>query len=267
METISCPICKSNNFNDYLFLYDRYDLKNKKKFSIVKCLCNFIYLNPRPNKNEIAKYYRDISYSPHNEYSFFYKIAQKISFKWKYNFIKKNFYFNKILDYGSGKGDFGDYMNARGYDVTNYDPITSNINTSNLKFELITMWHSLEHVHDLKKTFNELNEKLSSNGHLLIAVPNISAAEKKYLNTKWVAFDVPRHLYHFDQKSLGNLLNSYGFKIDSIKPIYQDTIFNIYKSLNIYNMIYFPFIFFISMIQILLNKSKSSSQLFVCSKI
>ncbi len=267
METISCPICNSSKFDNYLFLEDKYDLKGKKKFSIVKCLCNFIYLNPRPDQNEIVKYYSDISYSPHDKFSFFYKIAQKISFKWKYNLIKNNFSNCKILDYGSGKGDFGFYMNARGFEVTSYDPITSNIDISNLKFNLITMWHSLEHIHDLDKTLTMFNNKLSPDGHLLIAVPNICAAEKKYLNTKWVAYDTPRHLYHFQKESLENLINKYGFKIDCIKPIYQDTFFNIYKSLGLFNIIFFPLIFFVSIIEILINKSKSSSQLFVCSKI
>lgn len=267
METISCPICNSSNFNNHLFLSDRYDLKEKTQFSLVKCICNFIFLNPRPNKNEILNYYNDISYAPHNKFSFFYKLAQKISFKWKYDLIKDNFSGHKILDYGSGKGDFGNYMNARGYEVTSYDPISSNVDILNLKFDLITMWHSLEHIHDLDETLTKLNEKLSPNGHLLIAIPNISAAEKKYFSTKWVAYDAPRHLYHFEQNSLKNLISKYGFKINQIKPIYQDTFFNIYKSLNMFKMIFFPILFFISIIEILINKSKSSSQLFICSKI
>ena len=158
-------------------------------------------------------------------------------------------------------------MNTRGYQVFSYDSITSNIEIPNFKFDLITMWHSLEHIHNLNKTLKSLNEKLSDNGHLLIAVPNISAAEKKYLGTKWVAYDAPRHLYHFDQKSLENLISKYGFEIVQIKPIYQDTFFNIYKSLNMFTMIFFPIIFFISFIEILINKSKSSSQLFICTKI
>ena len=70
METISCPICNSSNFNNHLFLNDRYNFKSKIKFSIVKCFCNFVFLNPRPNENEISKYYNDISYDPHNKFSF-----------------------------------------------------------------------------------------------------------------------------------------------------------------------------------------------------
>ena len=57
-------------------------------------------------------------------------------------------------------------MNTRGYQVFSYDSITSNIEIPNFKFDLITMWHSLEHIHNLNKTLKSLNEKLSDNGHL-----------------------------------------------------------------------------------------------------
>ena len=275
MESINCPICNSTNFSFYLNLKDRFNISNEE-FSLVKCECLFIYLNPRPNELEINKYYNSKAYSPHNKVSVFYKAAQYFSFKWKFNLIKKyTNKKNKILDYGSGKGEFADYLNRRNFQVNTYDPILDNKNSTNIineeqKYNIITLWHSLEHIHNLNRALKKIKKSLNKKGYIFLAIPNIDAIEKIFFNKGWVAYDAPRHLYHFNEDTLSKLLAKYDFKILQSKTIFQDTFYNIYLSIQSKNLIIklvkFVYISLISFFTILFNNNKSSSKLYICTK-
>ena len=81
------------------------------------------------------------------------------------------------------------------------------------KYDVITLWHSLEHIHNINKIFRCVNKYLYKSGILVIAVPNIQAPERKRLGGNWAPYDVPRHLYHFDPDSLKRLCRKYNFKI------------------------------------------------------
>ena len=266
METIKCPICDCSNYSHYLSLKDRFDLKESYDFELVKCDCKFIFLNPRPSESEIYKYYSSNHYSPHVKNNFLYRSAQKISFFWKYRLIKSLGHKLKILDYGSGKGDFSIYMNNKGFKVDNYEPILNSKDIIRGDYDIVTMWHSLEHIHNLDDCFLRINNALKDAGFLIIAVPNIDAIERKYFKNNWCAYDAPRHLYHFNYNSISSLLDKYGFKIIKDKSIIQDTFYNIYLSLKKKNPLYFIYLSFLSSLTILLNSNKSSSRLYVCIK-
>ena len=79
METINCKICESNVYEKFISLTDRFNISNNT-FTLVKCECGFTYLNPRPNKNEIIKFYNTKNYLPHSNISFFYKLGSKVFF-------------------------------------------------------------------------------------------------------------------------------------------------------------------------------------------
>ena len=266
MEKINCPICSSNNNSLYLSLKDRLDSDKTETFNLVKCHCQFVFLNPRPSESEISKYYSYNDYSPHKKNGFLYRFAQKISFFWKYFLIKRYANEAKILDYGSGMGSFSSYMIRKGFSIDNYEPILNSKNEIKNDYSIITMWHSLEHIHDLEGSFQIINKALKDNGHLIIAVPNLNAAEISYFNENWAPYDAPRHLYHFNLNSIDNLLNKYGFKIIRHTSIIQDTFYNIYLSLNKRSYIYFGYVFFLSILKILLNSNKASSKLYICVK-
>ena len=275
MELINCPICNSDNSHFYLNLKDRFNISNDD-FSLVKCDCSFIYLNPRPDEKEINKYYSSKAYSPHTKVSIFHKMAQSFSFRWKFNLIQK--YSDKskqILDYGSGKGEFSQYLRKRGFNVNDYEPILDNLDNSNFlndnkKYNIITLWHSLEHIHDISSALVDIHKSLDKKGYFLLAIPNIDAVEKDFFNKNWVAYDAPRHLYHFNKESLTKLLSRYNFKIIESKNIFQDTFYNIYLSIQSQNFMIRLFKFFyisiISFFIILFNNNKSSSKLYICIK-
>tara|TARA_B100000614_G_scaffold242761_1_gene245356 strand:+ start:6256 stop:7059 length:804 start_codon:yes stop_codon:yes gene_type:complete len=266
MEIIRCPLCNSSDHLRFMLLNDRFDETNKQKFKIVKCDCNFIFLNPRPSENEINKYYMK-NYIPHSsKNSYLYELAQKISYYFKHRFLSKNYVIKNILDYGAGNGNFGKYFKNKGYNVTNYDPVTNVSGSLNDKYDMVTMWHSLEHIHNLDNCLKLIYSKMKPNGKLLIAVPNIDASEIKFFKSRWIAFDAPRHLYHFNESSIQRLLNKYDFRISKTKIIIQDTIFNIFMSLKGFYKFLFPFFLIFSFIEILFDNSKASSKLYICVK-
>ena len=99
---------------------------------------------------------------------------------------------------------------------------------------------------------------MKDNGLLYIAIPNHDAYERAYFNDSWIAYDIPRHLYHFNQKTATKLLNLHGFSVMKTYSMIQDTFFNILlsKNLNVFKKMY---VLLKSIIVISFNKKKSSS--------
>ena len=277
MEKISCPICNSiDNNKPFISLKDRFLLNDSINFTLTKCKCDFIFLNPRPSESHISNYYTNKDYTSHNKKSVFYSLLQKISFAWKERLIKK--YIDSkdslLLDYGSGKGEFATYLNNKNYNVDTFEPILQNKSTdnklANKKYDLIMLWHSIEHIHDINSALLNICDMLNKNGVLIIACPNIDAIEKKYFNTNWVAYDAPRHLYHFNLKSINSLLGKHSFKVQKTKNMYQDTFYNIYLSskLTSYSALRFIIVLFFVSIESLFNYSNNaSSNIYICKNI
>ena len=92
-------------------------------------------------------------------------------------------------------------------------------------FDVITLWHVLEHVHDLHGYLASFHRLLKHDGVLVIAVPNYTSYDAKVYKDVWAAYDVPRHLYHFSPKSMEILLKTHGFKLEQIKPMWFDSFY------------------------------------------
>ena len=272
METVNCIICNSNPS----VILKTFKCDNKESFNLVKCKCDFVYLNPRPDIKSIVKYYDSQYLTNKNRLSLLFKNLQKISFIWKYSKIKKIFNTNKglCLDIGSGNNTFSEFLESKKWETLSYDinngsfKINDIYNLKDNSIDLITMWHSIEHFHNINEIFEIISKKIKDDGYLLIACPNIQAAEIKLLKNQWVAYDIPRHLYHFSPKSLSNYINKFNFKVVSKYQMLQDTIFNIFMSLKHYNIfiriLFFCFILIYSLITINYSNDKSSSYTYVC---
>ena len=198
------------------------------------------------NTSDLSAYYQSEEYYSHQEQpkTFLQKIysfARGLMFHYKHNIISP-FLFKgaSILDVGSGTGDFLSFMNSNGYEVTGVEnnpkasliskkndiKIHENISElSNNSFDLITLWHVLEHLPDpeeiLKKIFNLLNKS----GHLIIAVPNVYSLDKDYYCANWAGFDVPRHLWHFSTPFLINFARKYNFELIRTRPLLLDALY------------------------------------------
>ena len=215
-------------------------------------------------------------------YNIIYKTTQLLAFKWKYSIIKKHYQSGTLLDIGGGRGEFCNFMNSKIFQSTLYDYNEnllqfnqSLISTNNLETiednstNVITLWHSLEHIHDLNDIFNHIKRILSPDGILVIAVPNVNAYDQKIFKKKWAPYDAPRHLYHFSVYTLTKFLDKFNFKILEKHKMLQDTPYNVLLSIKgniILKVIKTIIISFKSIIKSLWNYNEASTILFICKQ-
>ncbi|MBK7172150.1 MAG: class I SAM-dependent methyltransferase [Bacteroidales bacterium] len=246
MELItSCIICGSNQLNPYLSCKDSF--LSGEIFKIQQCKgCGFIFTNPRPLPADLGKYYQSSEYISHSNakkgvFNQVYQQIRKYTLSQKFNLIGKYAKGNHILDVGCATGEFLNYMKSRGWKTTGVEPdeqvrqkaketyhldVFDESQVSIMKddsFDVITLWHVLEHVADLPGRMKELNRLLKPGGILIIAVPNSNSPDAAFYKENWAAYDVPRHLYHFSEKSMKMLLEKFSFSSIEILPMKFDS--------------------------------------------
>jgi 2-polyprenyl-3-methyl-5-hydroxy-6-metoxy-1,4-benzoquinol methylase len=143
-----------------------------------------------------------------------------------------------MLDYGCGTGMFLKTAADAGWNTFGYEPDSdaralvqkkglkaegTKFNLGANKYDIITLWHVLEHVTDLKETLQFFSNTLLDNGRLIIALPNYTSADAKHYGEFWAGYDVPRHIYHFEISSIQKLLSGFGFTLEEIKPMVFDS--------------------------------------------
>jgi len=246
MEKISCPLSeKKTVLKNYINVKDHSN--TQEEFTIVSCETNnFLFTNPRPKESDISKYYDFEDYISHtnkeNDFvSKLYQIVRNYSIKIKCKLISKLIGSKKILDVGCGTGEFLSYMTSKGFDTYGVE-IAKNARELSIKnhgllvkdslsslkeknFDIITMWHVLEHVYDLDGYMKKIKNILNDNGIVIIAVPNHKCFDQKFYGKHWAGWDVPLHLWHFDKESMLKVSNKYGFEISSIHPLYFDSFY------------------------------------------
>ena len=211
----------------------------------VKKHVGFDLLVTVPVPENIAKYYKSENYISHTDskkslLDKVYQIVKNITLKRKLNLINSFKTSSKnILDVGAGTGDFLKICRNNSWNVYGTEPSLDARNIAakkavilqedlskikNQKFDVITLWHVLEHVEDLQDYISKLNHLLSEKGRLLIAVPNFKSDDSKYYQEHWAAFDVPRHLWHFSQSAM-KVIFSKELSLHKIKPLVFDSFY------------------------------------------
>lgn len=238
-EEIACPLCEEPSFRLVHEVRDRLQARDSRTagrltdtFRIVACLtCGFRYLNPRPRDEHLAKYYRTEGYDPHRRsgggiVGMLYRLLRPFSVGFKAAKISKGREPGRLLDVGCGSGEFLIEMQRRGWETLGIeedetaarlaqasgcpvligDPLE--VALPNATFDLITFWHALEHLPDIKGTIAKVTARLERGGILAIALPNPDSCDARFYGSKWAAWDAPRHLYHFRRCDLERLLQS-----------------------------------------------------------
>jgi 2-polyprenyl-3-methyl-5-hydroxy-6-metoxy-1,4-benzoquinol methylase len=248
METLqNCPICESAEQKELLVCID--DTVTKEKFSIRECVsCGFNFTNPRPNERQLGNYYESEDYVSHSNTSkglinFTYQIVRKYTLRSKLNLINSLSTKGNILDIGCGTGEFLNICKENKWNTTGIEPSNKGRNQAiqnyalqvydeaginkleKNKFDVITMWHVLEHVPQLQQRIEEIKTLLKKGGTLVIAVPNRMSYDAKLYKENWAGYDVPRHLYHFSPQDITNLFEKHSFKIQKIKPMNFDAFY------------------------------------------
>lgn len=246
---MNCPLCNHDVAFAYLQVKD-FTVSNKL-FELVKCQsCGFVYTCNPPDNNQIGLYYQSDAYISHTDskkglFNKVYQSVRNFSIRHKLNLVKlySKRSIGTILDYGCGTGSFLHYMKLNGWNVAGIEPdptaqkkaselISQQVlNPDRLKslesnhFDVVTLWHVLEHVHELHSTLADLKRILKKNSILIIAVPNHLSWDAIHYKEYWAAYDVPRHLYHFNPDSMHQLLERHGFSRKSVKPMWFDAFY------------------------------------------
>lgn len=252
LETVVCPVCHATESTEYLRVDDRGEAACG--FRLVKCArCGLVYLNPRPSEEDSPSYYSEASYlpfvsakSPATAVERLYHRLRKWNCAWKRKQIEK-MYSSKgtLLDIGCGTGEFLEEMRAAGWQVRGVerDPgavayaieqLRLNVFVGSVEgipaveasYDVITMWHVLEHLYEPHPTLVRIRDLLKADGLLVIAVPNLESVDAAFYRQNWVAFDAPRHLQHFSLKTLQVLLGMHKFDLVRHATIPLDAVFN-----------------------------------------
>ena len=236
------------------------DISNKKHFltvkdhSVSKEIFELYYdenldmliTHPQPSLENLGKYYESEDYISHtdNKRSLFekaYHFVKGIALKNKLNLINsQQVAKGRILDIGAGTGDFLTVAKNDGWETVGIEPsdraksiaknkgisfVESTTVLENQSFDVITMWHVLEHVPDLDFQIKELKRLLKPTGTLIIAVPNFKSFDAKYYDSFWAAYDVPIHFWHFSKKAIKMLFAKKNMKLEKVLPMKFDSFY------------------------------------------
>ncbi len=209
----------------------------------------FLKTIPEPSSDKLPDYYKSEDYISHtdtqrNLFEKIYHIIRRISLKKKLKLINSfSSEEKKLLDVGCGTGDFLKIAKENNWTVSGIEPNEqarkiANIKTEHSVFEIeqllkfepssfdtITLWHVLEHLPNLEDHISVFKKLLKPQGTLIIAVPNYKSYDAKYYKEFWAAFDVPRHLWHFNKTSISKLVLKFSMEVIKIKPMLFDAFY------------------------------------------
>ena len=236
------------------------DITNKKHFLTVKDYSvsqetfdlyhdqdlDMLITYPQPSLDILGKYYESADYISHTD-------SKRSLFEKAYHFVKNIALKNKlnlisthqpskglILDIGAGTGDFLSVAQNDGWKTIGVEPSekakTIAINkgvsfvekTSELEshtFDVISMWHVLEHVPNLEEQLTELKRLLKPSGTLIVAVPNFKSFDAKHYGKFWAAYDVPIHFWHFSKSAIQKLFEKENMKLEKVLPMKFDSFY------------------------------------------
>ena len=226
----------------------------------------YLETSPQPSSEKLPKYYKSEDYISHtdtkrNLFEKVYHFIRGISLKRKLKLINSfSSEDKKLLDVGCGTGDFLQIAQQNSWTVSGIEPnddarqianVKTNDSVYNIEqllefpkqsFDVISLWHVLEHLPNLEERVSILISLLKENGRLIIAVPNYKSYVAYYYKNFWAAFDVPRHLWHFSKESISKLFFKENMKVVETHPMKFDSYYvsllsEKYKSgwMNIFN--------------------------------
>jgi len=290
----NCPVCGSADIRNVIAAKD-YTVSGET-FSIAACVvCTHRFTQDVPSAAYIGPYYKSENYISHTNTSkglinSLYQSVRKRTLKQKRKLIERTTGIKKgnLLDVGAGTGAFANEMKQAGWQVTGLEPDADarkvgkemfNVELADTNqfyqlpsssFDAITMWHVLEHVHDLQGYIAQLRSLLKEDGKLFIAVPNYTSKDAAIYKEYWAAYDVPRHLYHFSPQSMKTLVEKHGMKIKTYKAMWFDSFYvcmlsSKYKNGNT-NLVASFFNGLLSNLKAIGNVKRCSSVIYIISK-
>lgn len=245
----ACPLCGSTHLKRVMTCTDSY--ASGEQFDLFRCdECGFTFTQGVPVEAEIGKYYETPDYISHSDtkkgtMNALYHQVRRYMLGRKARLVMKEAHrkSGKILDIGTGTGYFADAMQRRGWEV---ETIEKNPQARLFAkehfglevkeeqalnefapgtFDVITLWHVMEHLEHLDETWDKLCELLTDKGVLIVAVPNCSSYDAEKYGEHWAAYDVPRHLWHFTPATIQKFGSKHGFIMAARHPMPFDAFY------------------------------------------
>jgi SAM-dependent methyltransferase len=244
-----CPLCFSENILLYFRGTDHF--LSREVFDVYKCsACGFEFTQDYPEENGIGRYYESDDYISHSNTSKgfsnkIYRFARNAMLIIKRGIIKNVTGLSSgiLLDIGSGTGHFACTMKKAGWRVKGIEinekardfsishfglEVTGPEQISTLEansFDCITLWHVLEHFHEPFKYFSDIHRLLKPDGICVIALPNCNSFDSEYYGRFWAAYDVPRHLWHFNPSTFKLFSEKTGFVLENLRNLPLDVFY------------------------------------------
>jgi 2-polyprenyl-3-methyl-5-hydroxy-6-metoxy-1,4-benzoquinol methylase len=289
-----CPLCSSEKIGLQFNCTDHFI--SKKEFPVFKCAgCGFSFTQDYPEESEIAKFYESDNYISHSDTSEgfsnkIYRFARGLMLRRKQKLIQNITGLKKgtILDIGSGTGHFVNSMKntgwkakgieinekARNFAITHFGVDISTPDKIPAieagSFDCVTLWHVLEHFHDPYKYISEIYRLVKPGAICVIALPNCSSYDAERYKKFWAAWDVPRHLWHFNPATFRRFSEQTGFMLESLRILPLD-VFYISRLSEEYKGSSLPFIKGMSKAMVfcflsVFNTKRSSSVIYILRK-
>ena len=291
MET--CIACKKSQFETVVASKDY--CVSMEDFTVMKCTnCGFAFTFNAPDAQYIGSYYEHADYVSHTDTKegLFFNIYHKVRaymLGQKLGYIKAHKAIKSLFDIGSGTGYFVDHVKhqeiyvvgfepdaearaqaKKNFDI-NLDSSLEQVLQSKKKFDAISMWHVLEHVHELDAYFDNFRSLLNEEGILAIAVPNYTSYDASFYQKYWAAYDLPKHLWHFSPASLKliasnhnfNHVQSYAMPFD---PFYIALLSEGHRKTGIFGKLRALFVGTVSFLKGMVRSESASSVVYIFSK-
>jgi len=226
------------NVKDHSVSQETFELVHDKDLDM-------LITHPQPSLDKLPSYYESVDYISHTDgnkslFEKMYQFVKSIALKNKLNLINSESQRGKILDIGAGVGDFLSVAKKDGWEIIGVEPsekakaiaknkgvtfVESLNDLENNSFDVITMWHVLEHVPDLENQIKELKRLIKPSGTIIIAVPNFNSFDAKYYSSFWAAYDVPIHLWHFSKTAIKKLFAKENLELQKVIPMKFDSFY------------------------------------------
>ncbi len=219
MKSPVCGICG----NDTIVRFPSVkDTSTGDSFSIFECIsCGVGQTFPRPD--DLSAYYDNTYYGNRHGKTGGYCVKRRMKIV---SSAVERTAGKRLLDIGCGDGSFMRAMMESGWTAAGTERNPDSESTKGLAveedikafsnahpFDCVTMWHTLEHMHDIDAMLGQIHDMLAPGGKLIIAVPNNAGFQARLFKKQWLHLDVPRHLFHFDVESLNTCLIRNNFSV------------------------------------------------------